>query len=119
MPTNTDADSIRTAVEVFVWGVSNNNAKAVYALAPRAEQKRYGSEQAVLTAFSASHPPLAYAQQLTFDSITQSRGQTSASFYIKDKQGLQWHASFGMTQDNAGAWHIANCAIEAAPGTLI
>ncbi|HEX2256328.1 MAG TPA: hypothetical protein VHG92_06450 [Afifellaceae bacterium] len=112
-------DEIRTAVSVFVWGLSNGIANAVWALAPEMEQDRLGTQQAVMDYFAEGNPPVRHAARMVFDSVSWDEGLPVAEVYIIDQLGLQWRASFGLYRNAAGAWKIISTDITPAPGELI
>jgi len=114
-----ERDEIRTVVSVFVWGLSNGVANAVWALAPEMEQDRLGTEQAVMDYFAEGNPPVRHAARMVFDGVAWQDGLPVAQVYIVDRLGLQWRASFGLYRNAAGEWKIVSTDIEPAPGELI
>jgi hypothetical protein len=114
-----DREEIRTAVSVFVWGLSNGVANAVWALAPEMEQDRLGTHQAVMDYFAEGNPAVRHAARMIFDGVTWQDGLPVAEVYIVDRLGLQWRATFGLYRNAAGEWKIISTDIEPAPGELI
>lgn len=112
-------DEIRAAVSVFVWGLSNGVANAVWALAPEMDQDRLGTHQAVMDYFAEGNPPVRHAARMVFDGISWQDGLPVAEVYIIDQLGLQWRASFGLYRNASGAWKIISTDLEPAPGELI
>ena len=116
MPAKTD---IRQVAETFVWGLVNDRADLVWQYATEEEQAGLGTEDAVLTAFKGAYPPLAHAQDITFNGIQYEGEVPFVSFYVKDGLGLQWLATFGIEYDDAGDWRVVSLDIKGAPGELI
>jgi hypothetical protein len=114
-----EREEIRAAVSVFVWGLSNGVANAVWALAPEMEQDRLGTQQAVLEHFSQGNPPVRHAARMIFDSVSWQGGLPVAAVYIVDRLGLQWRATFALYRNAGGDWKIISTEIEPAPGELI
>jgi hypothetical protein len=114
-----ERDEIRAAVSVFVWGLSNGVANAVWALAPEMEQDRLGTREAVMDYFAEGNPAVRHAARMIFDGISWQDGLPVAEVYIVDQIGLQWRASFGLYRNAGGEWKILTTDIEPAPGELI
>jgi hypothetical protein len=114
-----DKLEIKAAAETFVWGLSNRQSSAVWLFAPEVEQTKFGSEEAIYGFFSRTHPPLAHAKSIVFDSVTTSNNLPIANIYVTDTGGLQWRVSFAMARDTAGDWKIVSCRLLPAPGDLI
>lgn len=114
-----DKLEIKSAVETFIWGLSNRQSSAVWLITPEIEQARFGSEDAVFGFFSRAHPPLLHAKSITYDNITTPDNMPTVNIYVTDTAGLQWRASFAMARDPAGGWKIAGCRLLPAPGDLI
>jgi hypothetical protein len=114
-----ERDEIRAAVSVFVWGLSNGVANAVWAFAPEMEQDRLGSREAVLDYFAEGNPAVRHAARMVFDSISWQDGLPVAEVYIIDQIGLQWRATFGLYRNAGGEWKILSTDLKPAPGELI
>jgi hypothetical protein len=110
---------IRAAVATFVWALSNGVAQPLWVLAPEMTQDRFRTQEAVLAHFAESHPPLRYAERITFESISVEAGLPVARIYVRDLLGLQWRASFTLYRDGLGQWKIIDSLLELAPGELI
>ena len=118
MPQKAEPD-VRNVAETFVWGLANDRADVVWQYATEEEQAGLGTEGAVLTAFKEAYPPLAHAQDITFNGIQYEGEVPFVSFYVKDGLGLQWLATFGIEYDDAGDWRVVSLDIKGAPGELI
>jgi hypothetical protein len=114
-----DGAEIRAAVSTFVWALSNGAAQPLWALAPEMTQDRFGSQEAVLAYFAQSHPPLRYAERMSFERISVEGGLPVASIYVRDRLGMQWRASFTLFRDSFGHWKIIDSELEPAPGELV
>lgn len=114
-----ERNEIRAAVSVFVWGLSNGVANAVWALAPEMEQDRLGTQQAVMDYFAEGNPAVRHAARMIFDGVSWRDGLPVAEVYIVDQLGLQWRAAFGLYRNGSGEWKILTTDIAPAPGELI
>ena len=112
-------DEMRAAAATFVWALSNGSAETIWQFASEEEQESFGTAEIAYVAVAEAFPPLVYAAEITFDGIRNTDGVPTASYYVKDQVGLQWLASFGIVQDDAGDWKIISLMIEPAPGVLI
>ncbi|WP_034491434.1 hypothetical protein [Afifella pfennigii] len=111
--------AVETAVETFVWGLSNKEPKAVWVFATEFEQSRLGTEEAAYQFFSKIHPPLVHAKRIQIDSVALEGELTRVTTYVRDRIGIQWSAEFSLFQDDAGDWKIVDCELSPAPGVLI
>lgn len=105
---------LRNAVVTFIDGMAAGDAQTVWNYATEEDQAAFGTEQAVLHAFSEVFPEFAKAKEVTFESTWQEGDTPFVNLNLTEADGDQYRATMGLWIDDAGDWEIVSLEVRPA-----